>query len=216
MQPTQPTQPTQRQQIRKQMRQSRNATTTPQRQQAAQQVAQRLRRHVQFQHAQHVGLYVDDFAELPTRALFRLCQQQRKQMYLPCVSRLTQQLRFVRVSWAQLLQRRMYRHRLGMLEPRQSRGYGVKKIDLLIMPLLATDAHGTRLGMGGGFYDRTLADAMHTPYRMGLGYGFQYLPHHLPQLPRQAWDQSLDALLTPQAVYGFRRNICAIRRRPAG
>ena len=46
-----------------------------------------------------------------------------------------------------------------MKEPMATRGQHVSTLDLLIMPLLACDQLGTRIGMGGGFCDRTLATA---------------------------------------------------------
>ena len=93
-------------------------------------------------------------------------------------------------------------HALGMKEPMASRGYSVSHLDLLVMPLVACDHHGTRMGMGGGFYDRTLATAPHQPFRLGLAHTFQLLDQ---TLPRQAWDQPLDALLTPHGIYRFKR-----------
>ncbi len=43
------------------------------------------------------------------------------------------------------------------------------------MPLLACDTHGTRIGMGGGYYDRTLASAPQHPYRLGIAHDFQLI-----------------------------------------
>ncbi len=89
-----------------------------------------------------------------------------------------------------------------MKEPMATRGKHVSKLDLLLMPLLACDQYGTRIGMGGGYYDRTLASAKHKPYRLGLAHPFQFIEY---TLKRQSWDQPLDALLTPQRVYYFKR-----------
>ena len=76
------------------------------------------------------------------------------------------------------------------------------KLDLLVMPSLACDEFGTRIGMGGGFYDRTLANSPRKPYRLGLAHDFQFLNI---QLERQTWDQPLDALLTPSKLHRFKR-----------
>ncbi|MFX6865413.1 5-formyltetrahydrofolate cyclo-ligase, partial [Acinetobacter baumannii] len=50
--------------------------------------------------------------------------------------------------------------------------------------------------------DRTLASAKHKPYRLGMAHQFQFIGH---TLKRQSWDQPLDALLTPQHIYYFKR-----------
>ena len=91
---------------------------------------------------------------------------------------------------------------LGMQQAMQSRGHTVKHLDLLLMPLLACDHVGTRLGMGGGFYDKTLSRAPQKPYRLGLAHDFQLLEQ---TLTRQEWDQPLNALLTPQHFLKFQR-----------
>ncbi len=125
-----------------------------------------------------------------------------KQVYLPVVCNMSQKLVWVEISQHQYRSKRFANHILGMQEPRKSRGFHVAKLDLLVMPLLACDEFGTRIGMGGGFYDRTLANSPRKPYRLGLAHDFQFLNI---QLERQTWDQPLDALLTPSKLHRFKR-----------
>ena len=176
---------------RRALRQQRRALSARQRQQVGAAAARCLRRQPLFQRAQHVGVYLDDFGEVPTQAMIRLCFKQGKTVYLPRVRRFDQRLSFVKISRRQYQNRRFARHRLGMLEPRQQRGQSVKTLQLLILPLLGFDHMGTRLGMGGGYYDRTLAHCPARPFRIGLAYDFQ----QVERLQRQAWDQPLDAAL---------------------
>jgi 5-formyltetrahydrofolate cyclo-ligase len=75
-------------------------------------------------------------------------------------------------------------------------------LDLVLAPLVAFDAHGNRLGMGGGFYDRSFAYLLrHTrwlrPRLIGLAYDFQ----RQSRLPSQAWDVPLQAIATDQHLY---------------
>ncbi len=177
--------------LRRSLRRQRRAMSTRQRQQVGTAAARRLRRQPVFQRAQHIGMYLDDFGEVPTQAMIQLCFQHGKKVYLPQVRRFDQRLGFVRISRRQYQNRRFARHRLGMLEPHHSRGHSVKKLQLLILPLLGFDGTGTRLGMGGGYYDRTLAHCPARPFRVGLAYDFQ----QVERLQRQVWDQPLDAAL---------------------
>ncbi|MCP4935394.1 MAG: 5-formyltetrahydrofolate cyclo-ligase [bacterium] len=73
--------------------------------------------------------------------------------------------------------------------------------ELLIIPLLAFDDTGARLGYGGGFYDRTLASlrAEHSICAIGLAYDFQ----HVDDLAVEPHDQPLDIVLTPSGICKF-------------
>ena len=71
--------------------------------------------------------------------------------------------------------------------------------DIVIMPLLGFDSHGTRLGYGGGYYDRTLASMTKKPRLIGLAYAAQELEH----IPREPHDVPLDAVITEAGVRHF-------------
>ena len=70
--------------------------------------------------------------------------------------------------------------------------------DVILMPLLGFDKHGTRLGYGGGYYDRTLAAMGRTPRLVGFAFSAQELEH----IPRDGHDTPLDAVVTEA---GFRQ-----------
>lgn len=71
--------------------------------------------------------------------------------------------------------------------------------DLVLVPLVAADLAGTRLGQGGGHYDRTLA-ALRTQGPL-LAIGLAWDVQLLETLPAQPWDQPLDAIATPTAFH---------------
>lgn len=71
--------------------------------------------------------------------------------------------------------------------------------DLVLMPLLGFDAAGTRLGYGGGYYDRTLASLARKPLLIGLAFSAQ----ELSPIPRQDHDVPLDAVVTENGVRFF-------------
>lgn len=183
--------------LRKQLRQQRRKLTARTRQQAGRLVAQQLRRQAVFRQSRHVGIYLSAFGEVPTHAIINLGFKQHKQLYLPQIRNFDQKLQWVRITRQQWQNRRFSTHKLGMHEPRQ-RGQHVNRLDLLIMPLLAFDRYGSRVGMGGGYYDRTLWK-QHQTSRLGLAYDFQ----RAERLVRHAWDQPLDAVVTPSTVYQF-------------
>ena len=83
----------------------------------------------------------------------------------------------------------------------------VDNIDIMFTPLVAFDNKGNRLGMGGGFYDRTLArwhkefqtNKSTKPYPIGLAHDCQ----HLPEIPSELWDIPLPEIITPNQHYKF-------------
>ncbi|TXJ08307.1 MAG: 5-formyltetrahydrofolate cyclo-ligase [Acinetobacter sp.] len=170
--------------------------------QSAQQITHKMLRHPKIKTAQHIGLYLDAFGEVPTHQLILALLQQHKQVYLPVICSMTQNLQWRKISLAQLRNQRFTLHRLGMKQPMQGRCRLVQTLDVMVMPLVIFDEQGHRVGMGGGFYDRTLAQHPYRPYRMGLAYDFQKSTALLQQ---QVWDEPIDAVCTPTRYWQFKR-----------
>lgn len=75
--------------------------------------------------------------------------------------------------------------------------------DIILMPLLGFDKAGTRLGYGGGYYDRTLAFLRKRPMLVGLAFSAQALDH----IPREPHDIPLDAVVTENGVEFFEAHL---------
>lgn len=95
-------------------------------------------------------------------------------------------------------------NRLGIPEPRGGRRGAVPPwaLDLILVPLVGFDADCNRLGMGGGFYDRTLAFLhrrrhWHRPRLIGLAHECQ----RVNRLEPRPWDVPLDAVATERRIY---------------
>ncbi|HEY5810407.1 MAG TPA: 5-formyltetrahydrofolate cyclo-ligase [Povalibacter sp.] len=96
------------------------------------------------------------------------------------------------------------RNRFGILEPdhRTAPRLNVLQLDLILLPLVAVDARGWRLGSGAGFYDRRLKHLRahrrwRRPILVGVAYDFQRVPHIEPN----PWDVPLDAVITERGFY---------------
>jgi 5-formyltetrahydrofolate cyclo-ligase len=72
---------------------------------------------------------------------------------------------------------------------------------VLIVPMLAFDARGYRLGYGGGFYDRTLEGLR--ARRPTLAVGFAFAAQEVDEVPIDAYDQQLDVVVTEEGVREF-------------
>lgn len=83
----------------------------------------------------------------------------------------------------------------GVYEP-QGQAY-TGKIDVVIVPLLAVNSRGYRLGYGGGYYDRFLKGA--AAVKVGIAYDFQLTD----EFEEDGWDEPLDLLITERGIYRF-------------
>ena len=97
-------------------------------------------------------------------------------------------------------------NRYGIPEPMDTQPRSARQLDLLLIPLVGFDSAGHRLGMGGGYYDATLAFLRHRrhwrkPRLLGVAYECQ----KVEALPHDPWDMPLDAVLTERRLYRFNR-----------
>ena len=90
--------------------------------------------------------------------------------------------------------------KLGIPEPTHDRLFDIAQLDLVLVPLLAFDLKGNRLGYGAGFYDRFLSECGPKTLKVGLSL-FQPTDHTLPS---DARDIALDLCITPEKTYDFR------------
>jgi 5-formyltetrahydrofolate cyclo-ligase len=136
---------------------------------------------------------VSGFASLPEELniwpLLRRLSRAGVLLALPVVARKGQPLVFRAWAPGDLMNSGVW----DIPEPKSDKP--VLEPDLLLVPLLAFDIHGGRLGYGGGFYDRTLARlrAMKPIVAIGLAYDEQ----RVNAVPRLDYDQGLDWVLTP-------------------
>jgi 5-formyltetrahydrofolate cyclo-ligase len=90
------------------------------------------------------------------------------------------------------------KNRFGIVEPANGDLIAPAHIDIVLTPLVAFDGNGTRLGMGGGYYDRYLAQTQ--AYVLGVAYACQRSESLLPSEP---WDMALNAVVTDIGVVKF-------------
>jgi 5-formyltetrahydrofolate cyclo-ligase len=91
---------------------------------------------------------------------------------------------------------------LGIPEPTGDQVISIAELDVVLMPLVGVDLQGNRLGMGAGYYDKSLAQASRRPYLIGVAHQCQ----QLASLPVDDWDIPLDALVTEQGMTVWRHD----------
>src|SRR5690606_29382104 len=182
--------------LRRQLRQARRNLSPLQQQHAARDLYRQLAQHPQFRRARHLALYLPNDGEIDPRLLLRAAQRRGKATYLPVLKRWPRErMSFQRVRAGERLQRN--RFRIEEPSPRPARQRQVWSLDLVLLPLVGFDEQGGRLGMGGGFYDRSLAyrrlrKNWHKPTLLGLAHECQ----KVDRLALASWDVRLQGVVT--------------------
>jgi 5-formyltetrahydrofolate cyclo-ligase len=187
----------QRQKIRQQVRHLRRAMTDEQQAQAAEQLAELALNYAPLSTARNIALFLSVDGELNTRPLIARLWHLKKAVYLPVLHPFSPgNLLFLRYSPDTPLLPNKLRIPEPPLDIRQL--ITLDQLDLMLVPLVAFDQHGQRLGMGGGFYDRTLQNwRQHGFLPAGLAHDCQ----QVDSLPVAEWDVPLPAVMTPSKLW---------------
>ncbi len=187
----------QRQEIRQQVRHLRRAMPDEQQAQAAEQLAELALNYAPVTAARNIALFLSVDGELNTRPLIARLWHLKKAVYLPVLHPFSPgNLLFLRYSPDTPLIPNKLRIPEPPLDIRQL--ITLDQLDLMLVPLVAFDQHGQRLGMGGGFYDRTLQNwRQHGFLPVGLAHDCQ----QVDSLPVAEWDVPLPAVMTPSKLW---------------
>lgn len=178
--------------LRKQLRQRRQALTAAYRDAAADLLASRIVELDGWQKARSVGGYWPNDGEMDPRPLLQLARNAGKRVCLPVLAE-GNTLTFR--EWD--MGAELVGNRFGIPEPPAATpDMPLTELDIVLMPLVGWSRDGTRLGMGGGFYDRSLA-GNHDTIRVGLAFDCQ----EADTLQAAAWDVPLDYVLTETALH---------------
>ena len=191
--------------LRRTLRRQRNTLASSTRREASLAVMRRILRLRWLHPGARVALYDAFDGELDLAPVMRLAARRRCAIYTPRIRNLQRgRMDFVEVSGPPVAA-----HARSIV-PRQPfvgryRYIDARDLDVVLVPIVAFDMHGWRLGFGAGFYDRKFSfrrrAARVKPLLVGVGYEFQ----RVGRLEPGAWDVPLDAVVTERALYRCRR-----------
>ena len=153
----------------------------------SQNIEQKLFRSKVFKKAKIVMLYVSFDGEVNTEEMIKKAKKLRKIIALPVCNARTRSITPCILESNMILRKGLY----GILEPRVHKPVALNKIDLVVVPGVAFDKKGNRLGRGKGYYDRFLKILPPDIPRIGLAYGFQILP----SVPISCTDQPVNRVI---------------------
>lgn len=186
--------------LRQKFRALRNKLPVSTQQAHARTVAKHLARSGHLLRARTAAGYAAADGEVDLTPLFQNLWRMNIEVGLPVINSLGARLEFYR----HVADQPLVRGRFDILVPNlQAKHLPMLRIDLMLVPLVAVDSKGTRLGMGGGYYDRTLFSLppQLRPRLIGVAHACQVSE---ADLPHDAWDIHLDAVVTELGVTSFR------------
>ena len=190
-------------QLRRQIRTKRRELTPHERVRLSREIAGHLLRSRLFINSRRIAAYLAMQGEVDLSPVIHRATQMCKAIYLPALSPLSdQRLWFVAFHAGT----KLTPNRLGIPEPLKRHRETVKptQLDVVLTPLVGFDNQGNRLGMGGGFYDRTFSFLnhrrhWHRPALIGCAYAFQ----RVDELIHYPWDVRLDGVVTEEGLQMF-------------
>ncbi|HDL5699278.1 TPA: 5-formyltetrahydrofolate cyclo-ligase [Mannheimia haemolytica] len=178
-----------RSQLRQSMRLKRQSLTAGQQTQAAESIIPQALSLIESYQASHIAFYLPFNGEISPIPLMEQLLQQGKKLYLPLLHPFTSgQLLFLNYDCKTSLKFNRLRIQEPVLDVRNI--IPLQELEMIFTPLVACDKAGNRLGMGGGFYDRTLAQAPHL-----ISVGLAHECQQVEQLPIESWDMPLDHII---------------------
>jgi len=198
--------------LRRHLRAARRSLDPVRRREAAEAAAANLARLGLPRPRSRVAFYLPIDGELDPGPAIRRALGRGCQVFVPVITSFrARHMRFV--PWTPALATR--RNRWGIREP-EGAGIDGRWLDLAVVPCVAFDASGTRLGLGAGFYDRHFdwlagRSAWRCPRLVGLAHDFQ----RVDRLQRADWDVPLWGIVTDRGVYGRAAAFMQPRRQEA-
>jgi len=195
-----PTEHNTRASIRKQVSAKRKALSPTAQNEAARDLLLLLKNDTVVKEAKHIALYLANNGELDLEPFILWCWQQNKHLYLPVVHPFSKgNLLFLRYEKYSAMVLNQYNIEEPKLDVRDIKT--MQQLDMIMTPLVAFDATGARVGMGGGYYDRTLAkwykqylqNNKSKPTVIGVAHDCQ----QIEKVPNEAWDIPLPKIVTP-------------------
>ncbi len=183
--------------IRKKIRQQRNSLTSEQRLQASISISENIVSSPLFMRAKHIAVYLSHDGEIDISSIFQTAWQRGKHCYLPVLRPHGKKLSFAPYTPESIMRNNRY----GIAEPVVSKRALLtpQQLNLVLAPLVAFDKNGNRIGMGGGYYDRSFAFLRRQQHYKqvklcGTGFSFQ----QIEDIEKQDWDVPLCGAFTDE------------------
>lgn len=184
-----------KEQIRKDIAKAINGLTEKQRSEKTRAIESKLFGFANFLEARIVLLYMDNENEVPTKEILKRSYEINKIVVLPAFDSERLRVATLKVDHPE---KDLLPGPRGVVQPNPARCKPVplQKIDIAIVPGLAFDEKGARIGSGLGYYDRFIPDLPATTRKVALAFEEQIVP----QVPAESHDKHVDIIITDKRI----------------
>ena len=188
-------------QVRREVRQMRRGLAKREQARRSRIIQRRLAGWLPYLRAQSVAVFFSADGEPDLAPLIRDAWRSGKAVYLPLLHPFSGS-RLWFAPWREKDSLQLNRFLIPEPVPRYRKPVNARHLDMVLIPLVAFDSGCARIGMGGGFYDRTLAYRRHhrcwqRPLLVGVAHEFQ----RMEEIVINAWDIPLDAVVTEACIH---------------
>ncbi|CAI8751972.1 5-formyltetrahydrofolate cyclo-ligase [Brevibacillus sp. IT-7CA2] len=190
-------QKTNKKQLRSHILESRKSISAKEREQLSREVCNYLLSHERLADAKAIMAFHPFGDELDILPFLHEAKKRGQDIWLPLTNVAERRLIPYRYTGTHMLKQGVY----GIWEPDPALAEeaDVSHLDAILVPGVAFDSKGGRMGYGGGYYDRFLATLKKLPFLVGVGFSIQVVEH----VPLESHDVLLDAVVTEKGLLHF-------------
>lgn len=178
--------------IRETVRKRRDSMTAADVETKSKEIAEKLMALEEYRKAKAVMFYAAKGNEVQTREMIKAAIKEGKKVLLPVTN---MEKKEIEAAVIEHYDRDLKKGAYGIMEPKEKSDVNEKLIDAVVLPGVAFDRQGHRLGYGLGYYDKLLRRLTNAA-KIGLAYDFQIVD----KLPRESHDERMGLIVTESSV----------------
>ena len=180
--------------LRQSIRIQRRSISASHREKFSKRLLSQVQKLANFKNGQKIALYLPNDGEIDRKYIQIFLKNKGFCIYLPVL--FGKSLKFAKID------KNFKKNRYGIEEPVSTQILNANQLNIIFMPLVGFDKDKNRIGMGGGFYDRTLSfKNRQINYKNPKLYGLAFDCQKVAKLDAKPWDVPLDAVVTPSIIY---------------
>ena len=180
--------------VRKEISIIRNSLGKKEKEKLDNQIINNLMNTEDFKKAKSIFIYVSFGSEIDTKKIINYSLEKNKKVYVPKTDKIKKTMEAIEINNLNDL----ITDKWGILEPKEANYKNIgNQFDLIIVPGLAFDLEGNRIGYGGGYYDKYISNLKYNCIKIALTYQFQVIKG----IKSEKYDIKIQKIITENGVF---------------